>query len=584
MDKLDAGTTQAVVDDVCEEPVNGPEGLYWDSVRWREAEEQVRRLRQRIFKASQEKDLKRVRNLQKLMLRNRANALVSMRRVTELNAGRATPGVDGRVVLTSQGKSRLVHMVQQSAPPRAWPVRRVYIPKANGKRRPLGIPVIVDRAFQAKTANALEPEWEARFEPRSYGFRPGRSCHDAIEAIFNTLSGRQVKRQWILDADLRAAFDQIDHEFLVGLLGSFPAVGMIREWLRAGVMENGEWAPSEAGTPQGGVISPLLLNVALHGMEEAAGVRQTKAAGRALTSAPGSPVLVRYADDYVAMCHSREEAEQVKEKLARWLEPRGLAFNEGKTRIVHVGDGFDFLGFTVRRYRQKLLITPSKDAVKRIRRRLSIEVSALNGANAEAVIGKLNPIIRGWAAYYRAAVSSRAYRVADHHVWLLLFKWAKRAHPTKPKRWIIDRYFGKFHPERQDRWVFGDRRTGAYLGKFAWTRIVRHVSVKGGASPDDPSLAQYWADRRRKKSKNFPLTKSTLRLLTMQKGRCTLCGDFLLHADHEPNSPQQWEQWLATTRKALQMQFIRRDGTSANGHGRSRLTHSRCHRNAGNPQ
>ena len=219
--------------------VNGPEDepLDWHAIDWRAAEEDVRRLRQRIFTASQAGDLKRVRNLQKLMLRSRANTLVSVRRVTELNAGRKTAGVDGKVVLLPSVKAELADWVQHHTGPwQARPVKRVYIPKkgSTGKRRPLGIPVIVDRVLQARVVNALEPEWEARFEPRSYGFRPGRGCHDAIEAIFHVARGANPRRRWVLDADLAAAFDRIDHDHLLGLLGTFPARGLIADWLKAG--------------------------------------------------------------------------------------------------------------------------------------------------------------------------------------------------------------------------------------------------------------------------------------------------------------------------------------------------------------
>jgi RNA-directed DNA polymerase len=230
------------------------------------------------------------------------------------------------------------------------------------------------------------------------------------------------------------------------------------------------------------------MNVALHGMEQAAGVRYHAAGHRdAGSAALGSPVLIRYADDLLALCHTRQQAEQVKARLAAWLAPRGLAFNEDKTRVVHLDQGVDFLGFNLRRYHGKLLIKPSKAAVKRVRERLAAEMRALRGANAQAVLIRLTPIIRGWSAYYRHVVSSRAFNDLDDYVWKLTYKWAKYRHPHKSKRWITARYFGTFNPSRRDRWVFGDRDSGAYLLKFAWTRIVRHTLVKGWASPTTQS-------------------------------------------------------------------------------------------------
>ncbi|MFJ3190193.1 group II intron reverse transcriptase/maturase [Streptomyces halstedii] len=519
--------------------VNGPEGSLpdWDAVDWRAEEESVRRLRQRIFTASQAGDLKKVRNLQNLMLRSRANTLVSVRRVTEVKAGRKTAGVDGQVVLTSRGKAELAHWVQhRTGPWQARPVKRVYIPKAGGKRRPLGIPVIVDRVQQARVSQALEPEWEARFEPKSYGFRPGRSCQDAIAAIYWTAKGKSALRRWALDADLVAAFDRIDHPHLLAQLGSFPAREAVERWLKAGVVEDGRLTPTGEGTPQGGVISPVLLNIALHGMETAAGVHYRQTGRRAGDTMPGSPLLVRYADDLVALCHSREQAEQVKERLAQWLTPRGLAFNEDKTRVVHLDQGFGFLGFTIRRHHGKLLIKPSREAVRRIRQRLGTEMRALNGANAAAVLHRLNPIIRGWAAYYRSVVSSEVFAFLDDYMWKRAYKWAIRAHPNKSKHWVTAHYFGQFNKSRQDRWVFGDRHSGAYLLKFAWTSILRHQMVQNGASPDDPALTEHWADRRRRSAPSL-VNRATLRLLNVQDGRCQICRRSLLPAERPASRP-----------------------------------------------
>jgi len=279
------------------------------------------------------------------------------------------------------------------------------------------------------------------------------------------------------------------------------------------------------------------------------------------------------------LCHSQEQAGQVKARLAEWLAPRGLAFNEDKTRIVHLSEGFDFLAFNIRRYpNRKLLIKPSAAAVRRVRERLASEMRTLRGGNAMAVIATLNPVIRGWAAYYRGVVSCQVFSSLDDYMWKLSYKRATWRHNNKPKRWIVGRYFGKFNKFRNDRGVFGDRDSGACLVKFSWTAIRRHVPVKGSASPDDPALAGYRAERRKKVKP--PLDSYTLRLLTRQDGTCPLCGDPLLNADQPPQSPEQWEQWwLHVTRKAIAASYLTHHGRPGPRHDdQTRLVHTSCQR------
>jgi RNA-directed DNA polymerase len=531
-----------------ENSVNGSEKqLDWHAVNWRRAHRIVRNLRQRIFRAAKDGDLQKVASLQKLLLRSRSNALVSVRQVTQVNHGKNTAGVDRVVVKTPAARSALVEELGQLTPWQAHPARRIYIPKANGKLRPLGIPVIRDRCLQAMVKNALEPFWEARFEGISYGFRPGRSSHDAIAKIYLLAQPHKTKR-WVVDADIKGAFDHISHDFLLQAIGQFPARALIKQWLQAGYLEGDAFHPTESGTPQGGVISPLLANIALHGMEAALTVTQTLPNGHTVVTAEGVKyntagrnvgqlAVVRYADDFVVFCATKEAAEKTIETLRQWLQPRGLELSPEKTRIVHLTEGFDFLGFNVRLYSApqttrtgwKLLIKPSRASITKIREKLRQVWFGLQGQNAPAAVRALNPIVRGWANYFRIAVASQTFRKLDDWMFKRAVRYARRNHPKKSATWMAQRYFGAFHPQHQDKWVFGDKDTGMHVLKFSWFKIERHVLVRANASPDDATLRDYWAQRNCRHAQD--LKPSRTRLAQRQRGCCLHCGETLFGAE-----------------------------------------------------
>ena len=500
------------------------------------------RLQKRIYRASERGNVHIVHRLQQKLMRSQAARLLAVRRVTQDNQGKKTAGVDGVKSLSPVERRDLAVAIHPKRMKRtkAKPVRRVWIPKpGKPEKRPLGIPVMRDRAYQALVKQALEPEWEAHFEADSYGFRPGRSQHDAIEAIFDEI---RYKAKYVLDADIKGAFDNINHQALLDKLGTYPAMRQtIRGWLKAGCIDKEVFAETEQGTPQGGVVSPLLANIALHGLGEA--VQQ------AYTVKEGKPALIRYADDFVILHPSETGMQKAKQVAEQWLKSMGLTLHPNKTRVVHTlsgeSPGFDFLGFTVRQFPVgkshsaknphgkclgfKTLIKPSKEAVKRHTTALGAVVQESQNAPQAALIADLNPIISGWANYYRTKVANAEFSHCDHRLYSMLQHWARRRHPGKKSRWIAAKYWGI---DEGKGWAFR-AKDKATLKRHSSIAIKRHVKVRGKASPYDGNLI-YWAQR----LKAHPLIDSrTGYLLKQQQGRCAWCGlrfrdGDLLEADH----------------------------------------------------
>ena len=522
--------------------VNVTEGTNdWHDVNWHNAYHNVRNLRQRIFKATQSGNWRKVRNLQKLMLRSYSNTLLAVRKATQENKGRNTAGVDKVLVKTPLQRSKMVDELMRDQSWKPLPARRVYIPKSNGKQRPLGIPTIKDRCLQVIVKNALEPCWEAQFEGISYGFRPGRSTHDAIGKLYLVFRPHN-KKKWIVDADIKGCFDNINHQQLMSTIGNFPGRTLIKKWLKAGYVEQNVFHQQNTGTPQGGIISPLLANIALHGMEKSLGVKYN-AKGENI----GKRILVRYADDFVICCETKEDAELAKEEVKSWLTVRGLELSEEKTKILHISAGFDFLGFNIRQYKVsntktgfKLLIKPSQKFLGETRKDLREIFLNHKGKSVNKLLGKINPVIRGKASYLNKVVSSKAFNTLDNYLFRRQIRYVNRTHPNKSNEWKRKNYWGRLNLQRpNDRWVFGDKQLGNYMLKFSWTKIERHSLIRQRSSPDDPSLKEYW-DKRNKgnnksEAKKFNRKKELIAL--KQNFKCPTCGQSLfndepLHLHH----------------------------------------------------
>jgi RNA-directed DNA polymerase len=474
----------------------------WQDILWPQVEAKVHALQRRIYRAELQGNRRKVRSLQRLLLRSTSAKLLAVRHVTQDNQGKKTAGIDGVTVVDPEDRRLLAQNLNLDGP--AKPLRRIWIPKpGTDEQRPLGIPTIANRAAQALVKLALEPQWEARFEPNSYGFRPGRSCHDAIAAIF--LAIRQ-KSKFVLDADIAKCFDRIDQQALLAKIDTFPLLRrVLKGWLKAGVMDNGQLFPTDAGTPQGGVISPLLANIALHGLEEVVVTAFPKTKSGGGSKQNWQPTVIRYADDLVVLHQDAEVVRRCRDIIAGWLNGMGLELKPSKTFFTHTLEehegrvGFDFLGFTVRQFRAgkhrsamngrgkplgfKTLIKPSKKKAEAHYARLKGMIREMRGAKQKELINRLNPAIRGWSNYYRSAVSKATFARLDCLLYSSLRRWARRRHPQKSRRWVAARYW------RLPRWDFGTKEEILY--QHAATRIVRHAKVKDSKTPFDGDWL-YW--------------------------------------------------------------------------------------------
>jgi RNA-directed DNA polymerase len=494
----------------------------WNAVNWRAANKMVRRLQARIVKATQASKWHKVKALQHLLTHSYSGKVLAVRRVTE-NQGKNTPGIDGETFDTPEKKAQAVQQLRRRGY-QPQPLRRVHIPKRNGKTRPLGIPTMHDRAMQALYLLALEPVAETTADPNSYGFRRARSVADAVEQCFVVLAKR-ASPQWILEADIKSCFDTISHAWLLDHIPMDKIV--LRKWLKAGYLEGSTVHPTEEGTPQGGIISPVLANLTLDGLERKLLELYPKGSYRARKTKSRINVI-RYADDFIVTGGTKELLErEVKPVIEQFLKERGLALSQEKTRLTHIDNGFDFLGHHFRKYRGKLLVKPSKTNVKRFLCELRDIIKKNKTERAISLITQLNPKVRGWTNFYRHVVSATTFSQVDRALFESLWRWAKRRHPNKNLHWCRSKYFGRVG-ERN--WVFvgtaleDQQPKQVYLLSAAKTPITRHLKIKGEANPFDPAWESYFEARlAREMTLMLRGKRSLLGLWQEQRGLCPRC-------------------------------------------------------------
>lgn len=498
----------------------------WREVDWRSVNRNVSRLQVRIVKAVEDGRWGKVKALQRLLTRSRDGKLLAVRRVTE-NQGRKTAGVDGTLWNTPAKKMAAVDAMGCSGY-RPLPLRRIYIPKSNGKLRPLGIPTMKDRAMQALHLLALDPVAETIADADSYGFRKRRSCADAIQGCFIALCHRNP--QWVLEGDIRGCFDNISHEWLMAHIPMEKVI--LRKWLKVGYMEKSLFHATELGTPQGGIISPVLANLALDGLEQRLREKYPLRGKGSEKGRYAGVHLIRYADDFIITGRTKELLEQeVRPLVEGFLRERGLELSAEKTKITHIEEGFDFLGQNLRRYSNgKLLVKPSRRNIRAFLDKVREVIRRAQSAPAWRLVTELNRIVRGWALYHGHVQSKRIFSRVDYAIFKALWQWALKRHPRKGKRWVMRKYFAR----RGGRgWCFfgvreleDGRKENVWLFHTTSLPIRPHVKIRRDANPYHPAWEIYFEAR---ESKHMARTlwgrKSLLYLWRIQQGKCAVCGD-----------------------------------------------------------